>query len=173
MKNLLLKLSLFLCGICVGQPSPPSFAYNDFKGIKRIESREEIKYSTLNFGMNVGSLKSLGGEVDIQYKRHILGVGYSGNINSYKDSPFKNEALFVTYAYDFQPLVVGVRVGKQNDADWVRVNLSQTSYTFEKQVTPYSLMVGVYVGYKVTNKARVNVGCDSFSQVTIGITFGL
>jgi hypothetical protein len=34
-------------------------------------------------------------------------------------------------------------------------------------------MVGGYMGYNFTNKVAINLGYDTFSQVTIGIVMGL
>jgi hypothetical protein len=44
---------------------------------------------------------------------------------------------------------------------------------FEKEVTPYSTMLGGYVGYNLSNKVAINLCYDTFSQVTIGIVMGL
>jgi hypothetical protein len=122
-----------------------------------------------HFGLvaNIGTLKSLGGEIYVKFNNHIIGGGYAGEINGAKvvSEEFKNETLYLTYGYQYEKYTFGVRYGKQNKASWID--------TTTKEVTPYSTMVGGYMGYNFTNKVAINLGYDTFSQVTIGIVMGL
>lgn len=122
-----------------------------------------------HFGLvaNIGTLKSLGGEIYVKFNNHIIGGGYAGEINGAKvvSEEFKNETLYLTYGYQYEKYTFGVRYGKQNKASWID--------TTTKEVTPYSSMFGGYMGYNFTNKVAINLGYDTFSQVTIGIVMGL
>jgi hypothetical protein len=128
-----------------------------------------------HFGLvaNVGTLKSLGGEIYIKLNNHIIGGGYSGEINGVKveNEEFKNETLYLTYGYQYERYTFGVRYGKQNKASWKPTQSNPN--TTEKIVTPYSSMIGGYVGYSLTDKVAINLGYDTFSKVTIGLVMGL
>ena len=164
MKNLFLKLSLFICGICIGQTYPEK--------------------PTLQLSVNYGLEKTLGCDFTLQINRNILGVGYVGYIGSNTANlmldndqyHYKNEGLYLIYGRQTNNWVIGVKVGKQNNADWNKKVLGYTpsgsiaSYTFEKDANEYTTMVGVYCGYYLTNSFRVNVGADSFSTMTLGFT---
>jgi hypothetical protein len=65
---------------------------------------------------------------------------------------------------------MGVKIGKQNDADWNKKVFSTGSYTFEKDANEYTTMVGVYGGLYLSEVFRVNVGIDSFSSSTLGFS---
>jgi hypothetical protein len=123
--------------------------------------------------VNVGTLKSLGGEIYLKFNGHIIGGGYAGNINGPKEvgQEFKNETLYLTYGYQYDRYTLGVRYGKENKATWLPTQKNPN--TSEKVTTPYSTMVGGYVGYNLNKKVAVNLGYDTFSQVTIGLVMGL
>ena len=144
------------------------------------------EYSSLQLSVNYGIEKTLGGELLFQLKKNIVGVGYVGFIgkntanllldqNQYH---YKNEALYITYARQIDKWVIGVKYGKQNNADWNKKVLSYNSlgnpnsHTFEKDANEYTTMVGASVGYCLTNRFRLNVGIDSFSTMTLGFTAG-
>ena len=144
------------------------------------------EYSSLQLSVNYGIEKTLGGELLFQLKKNIVGVGYVGFIgkntanllldqNQYH---YKNEALYITYARQIDKWVIGVKYGKQNNADWNKKVLSYNSlgnpnsHTFEKDANKYTTMVGASVGYCLTNRFRLNVGIDSFSTMTLGFTAG-
>ena len=126
-----------------------------------------------HFGIvvNIGTLKSLGGEVYVKLNNHIIGGGYAGGINQYDDKEFKNETLYLTYGYKVNKLTFGGRYGKQNKANWLPTKNNPN--TSEKVVTPYSEMIGGYVGYNLSDKVAINLGYDTFSNITIGFAFGL
>lgn len=164
MKKLLLKLSLFITGICVGQHS---------------------EHSTLQLSVNYGLEKTLGGELTLQLNKNLVGVGYvgyigtnTGNLMLDKDHyHYKNEGLYLSYGRQINDWVVGIKVGKQNTADWIKKPLYNqqgvtTSYTFEKDANEYTTMVGVYAGYCLTSRFRLNLGIDSFSTATLGFSVG-
>ena len=144
------------------------------------------EYSSLQLSVNYGIEKTLGGELLFQLKKNIVGVGYVGFIDKntanllldQNQYHYKNEALYITYARQIDKWVIGVKYGKQNNADWNKKVLSYNSlgnpnsHTFEKDANEYTTMVGASVGYCLTNRFRLNVGIDSFSTMTLGFTAG-
>lgn len=162
MKKFLLRFSLLLSGICVGQPYPPTSIHDVYV---------QPKESKFTLVINVGTLMSLGGEVAVKLNNNIIGVGYGGNVNQYKRTEFKNQTLYLSYGYKVNKFIYGGRIGKQNKANWIPTQNNPN--TQQKEVTPYSLMVGGFIGYQANNKLRFMVGVDNFSQATIGIGLGL
>jgi hypothetical protein len=142
---------------------------------------KDKEYSSLQLSVNYGIEKTMGGELLFQLKKNIVGVGYVGFIgkntanllldqNQYH---YKNEALYITYARQIDKWVIGVKYGKQNNADWYKVsNNNGGSFTFVKDANEYTTMVGASVGYCLTNRFRLNLGIDSFSTATLGFTAG-
>lgn len=159
MKKVLLLVLLFSSTIAFSQCYRP----------KRNYERE----SYFGWVINVGTLKSLGGEIYLKFNGHIIGGGYAGDINGAKEvgQEFKNETLYLTYGYQYDKYRIGVRYGKQNRAIWLPTQKNPN--TTEKVVTPYSTMIGGYVGYNLTNKVAINLGYDTFSEVTVGLVMGL
>ena len=144
------------------------------------------EYSPLQLSVNYGIDATLGGELLFQHNKNIIGFGYVGYIgtntgNLMLDNDhyhYKNEALYLTYARQIDNWVVGVKFGKQNNADWNKKVLSYNSlgnpnsYTFEKDANEYTTMVGASVGYCLSSRFRLNLGIDSFSTATLGFTAG-
>lgn len=144
------------------------------------------EYSPLQLSVNYGILPSLGGELLYQNGKNIVGFGYVGYIGTNTANlpldqdhyHYKNEGLYLTYARQIDSWVIGVKFGKQNNADWNKKVLSYNSlgnpnsYTFEKDANEYTTMVGASVGYCLTSRFRLNVGVDSFSTATLGFTAG-
>jgi len=133
------------------------------------------QYSPLQLSVNYGIAPTLGGELLYQHKKNIIGFGYVGFVGS--NLPYlnvegnqyhvKNEGLYLTYARQVNGWVIGVKFGKQNMADWNKVN-----NVFEKDANEYTTMVGASVGYCLSSRFRLNVGVDSFSTATLGFTAG-
>lgn len=158
-----------------------TFSYSQCSTYRPQRDREQ---SNFQLSVNYGTLPSLGGEIVYQLDNNIFGFGYAGNIGYNKDNlrldenqyHFKNETLYLTYARKINRFVVGIKVGKQNDADWNKKVLSvnslgnPNSYTFEKDANEYTRMVGVYGGFYLSDNFRVNVGVDSFSDATLGFS---
>lgn len=150
------------------------------------QCRKYREYAPFQLSVNYGSEITLGGELLYQNENNIVGFGYVGYVGSNSahwdlandQYHVKNEGLYLTYARQIDTWVVGVRVGKQNMADWNKKVLSYNSlgnpnsYTFEKDALGYTTMVGASVGYCLTNVFRLNLGVDSFSTVTFGFTAG-
>jgi hypothetical protein len=141
------------------------------------------EYSPLQLSVNYGIDATLGGEFLFQHNKNIIGFGYVGYIgtntgNLMLDNDhyhYKNEGLYLTYARQVDSWVIGVKFGKQNNADWNKKSLyyqGGTSYTFEKDANEYTTMVGASVGYCLSSRFRLNVGVDSFSTATLGFTAG-
>lgn len=143
-------------------------------------------YSAIQLSVNYGSNITLGGEILYQNNKNTIGIGYAGNMGtnkSYLDLKQSNyhvlnEALYFTYARQIKKFVIGLKYGKQNMADWNKILLSYNSlgnpnsHDFEKSANKYTTMVGVYGGYKLSNNFRINLGIDSFSNITTGFTVG-
>lgn len=170
MKKLALSLGLLLA----------TFSYS-----QTTKDKQYIENSKFELSVNYGTLPSLGGELVYQLDNNIFGFGYAGNVGNSKGTlsldqnqyHFKNETLYLTYARKIGSFVLGVKVGKQNDADWNKKVLSvyatsglPSSYTFEKDANEYTTMVGVYGGFYLSEVFRLNVGVDSFSNTTLGFS---
>lgn len=127
------------------------------------------------FGLivNIGTLKSLGGEVYFKFNKHVISGGYAGEMNDYHREEYKNQTLFLTYGYQYKKYIFGLRCGKQNNAIWTDTDLTDNFNILNKVVTPYSVMVGGYVGYSLPNNVGINIGYDTFSQITIGLVMGI
>jgi hypothetical protein len=144
------------------------------------------EYAPLQLSVNYGTLASLGGEVLYQNDKNIFGFGYAGFIGEntgnlsldQSNYHFKNETLYLTYQRQIDYWVIGVRIGKQNTADWNKKVLSYSSngnpnsYTFEKDANEYTMMYGGSIGYLLSDEFRINIGADTFSTVTLGFTVG-
>ena len=118
MKKVLLVSVLFLVS---------TLTFSQCYKSKRNSDRES------HFGLvaNIGTLKSLGGEIYVKFNNHIIGGGYAREINGAKvvSEEFKNETLYLTYGYQYEKYTFGVRYGKQNKASWID--------TTTKEVTSY------------------------------------
>jgi len=144
------------------------------------------EYSPIQLSVNYGISPTLGGELLYQNGKNLIGFGYVGSIATNKNTlsldqdkyHVQNEALYLTYARQVDSWVFGVKVGKQNMADWNKKVLSYNSagnpnsHTFEKDALDYTTMVGASVGYCLTSRFRLNLGVDSFSTATLGFTVG-
>lgn len=146
------------------------------------QCRKYREYSPLQLSVNYGAGLALGGELLYQNNKNIIGVGYIGSVATNKSYlnlnqeqyHVKNEALYLTYARQIDGWVVGVKVGKQNMADWNKTATNNGGgYTFVKDANDYTAMVGIYGGCYVTDVFRINIGVDSFSTMTLGFTVGL
>jgi hypothetical protein len=144
------------------------------------------EYVPLQITVNYGSEITLGGELLYQFQKNIVGFGYAGYVGSNSahwsldndNYHVKNEALYLTYQRQMDKIVVGVKFGKQNMADWNKVITAYNSagnpngYTFEKDANDYTPMVGASVGYCLSETFRISLGIDTFSKVTLGFTAG-
>ena len=150
------------------------------------QCRKYREYSPIQLSVNYGSNITLGVELLYQNGKNIVGLGYAGNVEtnkSYLDGTIDkhhvlNETMYITYGRQIGGWVVGVKGGKQNNADWNKVITDYNSegnpngHTFVKDALDYTTMGGVYVGYCLSERFRLNLGADTFSDITFGFTAG-
>lgn len=171
MKKLALLLGLVLT---------TTFSYSQCSTY-RPQKYHSTERSNFQLSINYGTLPSLGGEIVYQLNNNIFGFGYAGYVGSKHTNlsldgnqyHIKNETLYLTYGRKINSFVVGIKVGKQNDADWNKKVFSTGSYTFEKDANEYTTMVGIYGGFYLSEAFRVNIGIDSFSTATLGFSVAL
>ena len=91
MKKLFLRLTLFICGICVGQPIPPQ--------LTKIPTPPQPKeYSKIQLSINYGIAETLGGERLYQHKKNIIGrILERRNVRCYSNGCVKT---YMFYRYD-------------------------------------------------------------------------
>ena len=174
MKKLLLLLAFLLA---------TAISYSQCSNYKRYSQCSYKEYSVLHLSVNYGIENTLGAELLYQNGNDFIGVGYAGFIGSTSNTKYlsidknqyhvKNEALYLTYGRQIDKWVFTIKYGIQNNADWNKKVFPTGSYTYEKDANVYTTMMGGSLGYCLTNRFRLNLGVDSFSQTTLGFTVGL
>jgi len=139
--------------------------------IRQTKSGPPSVTMTFTVGSDATGNIELGGRFG---KIHIgAGVGVMVDTRMHNQSGIEykrnDTAVFGTLGYQRENLVVGVRLGTQKFiAVTGVVNGVQQSIPEES-----STMVGVFAGYCLSERTRVNFGIDSFNKVNLGLTFGL
>jgi hypothetical protein len=88
----------------------------------------------------------------------------------FKDNFSKpNNAMFITIGNQSKHLSTAIRLGMQNSTQYTTFT-NNTSCFYYKETTPYDLLVGVSLGYKLEDDFAINVGYDNFNRTTIGFT---
>jgi hypothetical protein len=62
-----------------------------------------------------------------------------------------------------------MRLGTQNSSQYTTFT-NNTSCFYYKETTPYDLLVGVSLGYKLEDDFAINAGYDNFNRTTVGFT---
>jgi hypothetical protein len=89
---------------------------------------------------------------------------------TYKDEfTTPHTAIFGTIGHQGDHLSLTMRLGVQNTYKYVRYTKNSAPYYY-RQSTPYDLLTGINLGYKVEDDFAFNVGFDNFNKITIGIT---
>jgi len=89
---------------------------------------------------------------------------------TYKDDfTTPHTAIFGTIGHQGDKLSFIMRLGIQNTYKYIRYTKNSAPYYY-RQATPYDLLIGINLGYKLEDDFAVNVGFDNFNRTTIGIT---
>jgi hypothetical protein len=193
MKNVFLRLSLFLCGICVGQPMPPTLACVDYEVVKFNKSepkdkielpnkfiRIDVNYgfeTTLDFHLLRGNKNTLFG---IGYSTYIgndvkdkpIGVGFNYNfLNSYK---VRDRAYYFLLGRQIKRLSICGKLGIYTNANYNNyTNDIPNSIYYAKVSTEADFQYGGQVSWLANKTTGLSVGWDKFNGFTIGITTSL
>ena len=139
--------------------------------IKRTKSDAPSVTMTFTLGSDRTGNFELGGRLG---HIHIgAGVGIMEDMRMHNQDGIEykrnDTAVFGVLAYQREKVVVGVRLGTQTFVavtgvvNGVQQSIPSTSST----------MAGVFAGYCLSERTRVNFGIDSFNKVNLGFTFGL
>lgn len=197
MKNFFLKLSLFLCGICVAQPMPPSLADTEFNVVKFNKSKDKIELPNkfIRVDVNYGFETTLDFHLLKAKDKNLIGVGYSTYVgNDVKGNPIGKNNPSYAYVYDNSYTVrdkafylllgkqikrfsICAKVGIYTNADYNNYNLIDLSgiNTFEniyyaKVSTEANFQFGGQVSWSANRTTGLSLGWDKFNGATIGIT---
>lgn len=141
-------------------------------------------------GIYYGSTDTITGEISghCNDDKTVIGINYSfyfGNpdIASYipigtatpiglsiKDNFLTpHNAIFITVGNQGKRLSFSMRLGTQNSSQYTTFT-NNTSCFYYKETTPYDLLVGVSLGYKLEDDFAINAGYDNFNGTTVGFT---
>ena len=135
------------------ESGPPSVTMTFTAGLAKTGNFElGGRFGNIHIGAGVGVMvdTQMHNQGNIEYKRN-------------------DTAVFGSFAYQHERVVVGVKAGTQKYVavtgvvNGVQENIPSTSST----------MFGCFAGYCISEKTRVNFGLDSFNKVSLGVTFGL
>lgn len=186
MKNLLLKISLFLCGICVGQPMPP-IAYNDINPNKFNKSKTELPNKFIRADFNYGFENTLDFHLVKNYDKKLVGLGYSsyiGNdvkgyeigqgtytyLNTYE---VKDKAYYFMYGYQIKRLSIMGKIGVYTTANYnnyLENGGNPNNVYFAKYGGNMLFQYGGHISWSVSKGAGVGMGYDKFNGFTIGVS---
>jgi hypothetical protein len=91
------------------------------------------------------------------------------NLNFKDNFTTPHNAMFLTIGNQSKHLSMAMRLGIQNSTEYTTFT-NNTSCFYYKERTPYDLLVGVSLGYKLEDDFALNAGYDSFNRTTIGFT---
>lgn len=151
-----------------------------------------LLFSVMSYGQGVsihyGMSETVTVEVSNELNGNLIGVGgsfYMGNPNiaSYMpintptptDLYFKGSfrtprnAMFMVIGHQGDNLSFLMRLGAQNSYNYTTFT-NNTSCFYYRNTTPYDLLVGVELAYKVEDDFAFNVGYDNFNDITLGFT---
>jgi hypothetical protein len=189
MKNVFLKLLLFLCGICVAQPMPPQLPRErqtyDFSETPKIEVpnkfiRVDVNYgfeTTLDFHLLRGKDKNLFGfgystYIGNDVKHKPIGEGFNYNfLNSYK---VRDRAYYFLLGRQIKRLSICGKIGIFTNANYNNyTNDIPNSIYYAKVSTEADFQYGGQVSWLANKTTGLSVGWDKFNGFTIGITTSL
>lgn len=187
MKTLLLKLSLFLCGICVAQPMPPTLASVDYDVVKFNKSKEKIEVPNkfIRFDVNYGTETTFDFHLLRANNKTIFGIGYSVYIgNDFKDKPIgegaynfvysdksKDKAFYFLLGKQIKRLSICGKLGFYTNVNYNNYsnNIPNTIY-YAKVASDTDFQYGGQVSWLVNKSSGLSLGWDKFNGATIGIT---
>lgn len=187
MKNFFLRLSLFLCGICVGQPTPPTLAYADYTKVKyKSDDKIEIPTNFVRVDFNYGFENTLDFHVVKGKNKNLIGVGYStyiGNdvkgksigadfgynyLNTYE---VRDKAYYLLFGKQIKRLSISAKLGVYTVADYNNYILSGNPNIYYAKVnTDVEFQYGGHLSWSFNRSSGLGLGYDKFNGVTIGVT---
>ncbi len=188
MKNFFLRLSLFLCGICVGQPMPPTLAYNEFNVVKFNKSKDKIELPNkfIRVDVNYGFETTLDFHLLKAKDKNLIGVGYSTyigndvkgkaigqgfNYNFLNTYEVRDNAYYLLLGRQIKRLSICAKVGIYTTADYNNyTNDIPNNIYYAKVSTEANFQYGGQVSWSANRTTGLSLGWDKFNGATIGIT---
>jgi hypothetical protein len=188
MKNFFLKLSLFLCGICVAQPLPPRLPKErqsyDFLSVET--SKIELPNKFIRFDVNYGFENTFDFHLLRGKDKTLVGLGYSTYIgNDVKGKPIgegfgynylntyevRNNAIYLLLGRQIKRLSICAKVGIYTTDNYNNYtnDIPNTIY-YAKVSTKANFQYGGQVSWSVNRTTGLSLGWDKFNGATIGIT---
>jgi hypothetical protein len=187
MKNFFLKLSLFLCGICVAQPLPPDYAYNGFGSVTYNKSKDKIELPNkfIRVDVNYGFETTLDFHLLKAKDKNLIGVGFStyigndikgnaigqGTYNFLNTYEVRDNAYYLLLGRQIKRLSICAKVGIYTTADYNNYtnNIPNNIY-YAKVSTEANFQYGGQVSWSANRTTGLSLGWDKFNGATIGIT---
>jgi hypothetical protein len=187
MKNFFLKLSLFLCGICVAQPFPPDYAYNDFGGVSYNKSKDKIELPNkfIRVDVNYGFETTLDFHLLKAKDNNLIGFGFStyigndikgnaigqGTYNFLNTYEVRDNAYYLLLGRQIKRLSICAKVGIYTTADYNNyTNDIPNNIYYAKVSTEANFQYGGQVSWSANRTTGLSLGWDKFNGATIGIT---
>ena len=137
--------------------------------------RTETGPPTVNMTMTAGLAKTMNFEFSARVSNVHVGVGVGVMVDTQMhnqlgiDYKRNDTAVFGTLAYQHEKMVLGVKAGSQ-DKVFVTGVVNGVSQSIPSE---QSTMFGVFAGYSITERTRINFGLDTFNDISIGVALGL
>lgn len=187
MRNFFLKLSLFLCGICVAQPMPPQLSFVEYTTMKyNAKDKIELPAKFIRADFNYGFENTLDFHVVKGKDKNLIGVGFStyiGNdvkgksigadfgynyLNSYE---VRDKAYYILLGKQIKRLSVSAKLGIYTVADYNNYVLSGNPNIYYAKVnTDVEFQYGGHLSWSANRTTGIALGWDKFNGVTVGVT---
>lgn len=188
MKNILLKLSLLLCGICVGQSTPPNVVSVDYEVIKlnNLNNKIELPNKFIRFDFNYGFENTFDFNLLRCKDKTLLGLGYSTYIgNDVKSKPIgegfgynylnsyevRNKAIYLLLGRQIKRLSICGKIGIYTIINYNNYTNNIPNTIYHARISDVAnFQYGGQVNWSVNKKTGLSLGCDKFNGFTLGIT---
>lgn len=183
MKNFFLKLSLFLCGICVAQPLPPDYVYNDFGGVSYNKSKDKIELPNkfIRVDVNYGFETTLDFHLLKAKDNNLVGFGFStymgndvkgkaigqGTYNFLNTYEVRDNAYYLLLGKQIKRLSICAKVGLYTTSEYLETNNREY---YAKSTSDINFQYGGQVSWSANRTTGLSLGWDKFNGATIGIT---
>jgi len=141
------------------QPSPPqperisrTYLTITLGGARTIDANLQIRIKHFNVGLGYGVLED-------DRVLETNGVIYARN----------DRAIYGVAGYRWGNLVLGVKAGSQKNIYITGVVNGVNQHLDDVN----EVVLGVYGGVHLSERARLNLGYDTFNKLNVGVTFGL
>lgn len=190
MKNFFLKLSLFLCGICVAQPMPPQLPrdrqINNFLELEK-KPKVELPNKFIRVDFNYGFENTLDFHVVKGKDKNLIGVGYStyigndvkGNLISVTQSynvirgyTVRDKAYYLLLGKQIKRLSISAKLGVYTNMEYFELSKfdnAQQKY-YAKGNTDTHIQYGGHLSWSANRTTGIALGWDKFNGVTVGVT---